>query len=173
MRVSLIWAMSRNRVIGKANRLPWRLPDELQYFRTTVRSHPVIMGRKTFEAVGKPFPRCLNIVLSRTQGSFAGCRHASTLREALKIASKGIGCISLDEVFVIGGARVYEEALETSDRLYRTIVEAEIEGDTFFPIYNESVWKCISSKTHGADVDHPYSFTMEVFDRIYDDSVTQ
>ncbi len=165
--------MSRNRVIGKANRLPWRLPAELQYFRDTVRGHPVIMGRKTFEAVGKPFPRCLNIVLSRSQVSFAGCRHASTMRSALKSATEGNSQIGLDEVFVIGGAKVYEEALEFSDRLYRTIVEAEIEGDTFFPIYDESSWKCISSKTHSADVDHPYAFTMEVFDRIPESSVAQ
>ncbi len=158
--------MSRNRVIGKSNRLPWRLPAELQHFRETVRGHPVIMGRKTFESVGKPLARCLNIVLSRSNTDFHGCSSASSLTEALSLASQGNCDYNLEEAFIIGGARVYEEALETSDRLYRTIVDAEIEGDTFFPIYDETVWKCVKSTTHPSDADHPYAFTMEVFERI-------
>lgn len=159
MQVSLIWAMSRNRVIGKSNRLPWRLPDELQYFRDTVRGNPIIMGRKTFEGVGKPLRDCTNIVLSKSQTDFPGCTHAFCLNDALKIAR------SFDEVFVIGGSAVYEEALPLADRLYRTIVEAEIEGDTLFPEYDESEWICESSNHHGIDSRHPYSFTMGVFSR--------
>ena len=151
--------MSLNRVIGKDNRLPWRLPDELQYFRDTVRGNPIIMGRKTFEGVGKPLKDCTNIVLSKSRTEFPGCSHATNLDDALRIVG------SVEEVFVIGGTAVYEEALARADKLYRTIIEAEIEGDTFFPEYDESDWICESSKHHDSDSRHPYSFTMEVFSR--------
>ena len=157
--------MSRNRVIGKCNRLPWRLPDELQYFRNTVRGSPIIMGRKTFEGVGKPLKDCLNIVLSKSQAEFQGCLSASSLSHALDIVQSGNHSERTEEVFVIGGSAVYEEALPLADRLYRTIVQAEIEGDTFFPKYDESKWTPESSVHHRTDSRHPYSFTMEVFSR--------
>lgn len=156
--------MSRNRAIGKNNRLPWRLPDELQYFRDTVRGNPIIMGRKTFEGVGKPLRDCTNIVLSKSATKFHGCIHATSFDDALSLARSDDKTGS-ERVFVIGGSAVYEEALSFADRLYRTIVEAEIEGDTFFPLYDESKWTCESSVHHGSDAKHPYSFTMEVFSR--------
>ncbi|MCY3884530.1 MAG: dihydrofolate reductase, partial [Gammaproteobacteria bacterium] len=135
MKVSLIWAMSENRVIGKCNRLPWRLPDELQYFKDTVRGSPIIMGRKTFEGVGKPIKDCLNIVLSKSRSEFSGCIQATNLKDAIEAARTAEEAQLSNEVFVIGGTSVYEEALPLATRLYRTTIEAEIEGDTFFPIY--------------------------------------
>ena len=117
------------------------------------------MGRKTFEGVGKPLKDCMNIVLSKSRAEFSGCSHATNLDDALKIVR------SVEEVFVIGGSAVYEEALPRADKLYRTIVEAEIEGDTFFPEYDESDWICESSNHHDSDSRHLYSFTMEVFSR--------
>ncbi len=158
--------MSRNRVIGKNNRLPWRLPDELQYFRDTIRGSPIIMGRKTFEGVGKPIRDCTNIVMSKSATEFHGCIHATSLDDALRLAQSDNKKRN-ERVFVIGGSGVYEEALSRADRLYRTIVEAEIEGDTFFPLYDESKWACESSVHHRSDARHPYSFTMEVFSRAH------
>ena len=167
MQLSLIWAMSRNRVIGKCNRLPWRLPDELQYFRDTVRGNPIIMGRKTYGGIGKPLKDCTNIVLSKSTSEFPGCAHASNLDEALRLAQSCLEEEHREEVFVIGGSAVYEEALPRADRLYRTIVEAEIEGDTFFPEYDESKWTSESSVHHRIDSRHPYSYTIEVFSRAH------
>lgn len=170
MKISLIWAMSRNRVIGKCNRLPWRLPDELLYFRNTVRGNPIIMGRRTFEGIGKPLSGCLNIVLSTSNVEFPGCVHAKNLDAALEFAQTTRDTELIGEIFVIGGSAVYEAALPQAHRLYRTIVEAKIEGDTFFPSYDESDWSCIGSERHASDARHQYSFRMEVFEREPNDS---
>lgn len=158
--------MSQNRVIGRSNRLPWRLPDELQYFKDSVRGSPIIMGRKTFEGVGKPIKGCLNIVLSTSRAEFDGCIPAKCLDDALKLSMSRGKTMRRDEVFVIGGSSVYQDALPLAHRLYRTIVEAEIEGDTFFPEYDESQWTCMSSVHHVIDSRHPYSFRMEVYERV-------
>lgn len=157
--------MTRNRVIGKCNRLPWRLPDELKYFRDTIRGNPIIMGRKTFEGVGKPLRDCTNIVLSKSEKEFHGCIHATSFEDALRLARSAKNKKLNEEIFVIGGSAVYQEALPRAQRLYRTIVEAELEGDTFFPVYDESKWSCESSVHHDVDARHPYSFKMEVFSR--------
>lgn len=157
--------MSQNRVIGKSNRLPWRLPDELQYFRDTVRGRPIIMGRKTFEGVGKPIKGCLNIVLSRSRATFSGCIHASSLEDALQCAVSTKEAKRNNEVFVIGGSGVYTETLPLAHRLYRTVVETDIEGDTYFPAYDESQWTLSSCAYHDVDSRHPFSFRMEIFDR--------
>ncbi len=165
MIVSLIWAMSLNGVIGRNNRLPWRLPDEYGYFRKKVRGRPVIMGRKTLDAMARPLKHSLNIVLTRSEKEVPGCVCVPTFSDALRIAEDEGKFVPNDEVFVIGGAQIYELAMCQSVRLYRTVVDAEIEGDTFFPEYDTSQWKRVWSKSHEADERHSYAFTMEVFER--------
>ena len=128
MIVTIIAAMSRNRVIGAAGRIPWHLPEDLRRFRELTTGHPVIMGRKTFEAIGRPLPGRENIVLSRRRGyAPAGCRPAATLAEALRLAEPA------DEVFIGGGSDVYRQALPLARRIYLTIVDLEVPGDALFP----------------------------------------
>ena len=140
MRLSLIWAMTRNRVIGRDNTLPWRLPDEMRHFMRTTLGKPVIMGRKQFDAMGKPLPKRTNIVLSRDP-TFApnGAVVARTLDEAIQRARDVTN--ESDEAVVIGGAQIYALALPRADRLYFTLIDAEIDGDTFFPEFaaNDSI----------------------------------
>ncbi|MBM4148041.1 MAG: dihydrofolate reductase [Lentisphaerae bacterium] len=127
--ISIICAMGRNRGIGVGNRLPWRLPEDLKRFKRLTMGHTLVMGRKTFESIGRPLPGRRNIVISRNPGfRAAGCDMAASLQEALSAAGPG-------EVFVIGGAEVYRSALPLAQRLYLTLVEDEPAADTFFPEY--------------------------------------
>ncbi len=136
MRISLIAAMSRNRVIGMDNQLPWHLPEDLRRFRALTSGHPVIMGRKTFASIGKPLPHRQNIVISRQKGlEIAGAAVLSSLDEAFSC------CASNEEVFVIGGAEIYCLALPKADRIYLTLVDREIEGDAFFPEWPKETFR--------------------------------
>ena len=165
IRISLIWAMTRNRVIGVGGRLPWNLPDEMAHFKDTTMGKPVIMGRNTYQSVGHPLPERLNIVLSSKLKSIAGGLVASDLDGALEVARKHALNNDLQEIFVIGGARVYEAVLPRADRLYATTIDVDLEGDTFFPDYEDDNWQLVESRYHGVDTRHPYSFTIQVFDR--------
>lgn len=131
MRISLIAALARNHVIGRENRLPWRLPEDLQRFKRLTMGHPVLMGRKTADSIGKPLPGRLNLVVSRSGLSF---------EQALEKARES----GTDEVFVIGGAEIYELALPMADRLYLTWVDSEVQGDAFFPTWNSSEFREIA-----------------------------
>ena len=128
MIISLIAAMDLDRAIGRENRLPWHLPRDLERFRLVTLGHPVIMGRKTFESIGRPLPGRTNIIITR-QESFAaeGCVVVHDLQAAFA------ACGTADEAFVLGGAEVFREALPRADRIYMTIVHTRIEGDAFFP----------------------------------------
>ena len=165
IRISLIWAMTRNRVIGVGGRLPWNLPDEMAHFKDTTMGKPVIMGRNTYQSVGHPLPERLNIVLSSKLKSIAGGLVASDLDSALEVARKHALNNDLQEIFVIGGAQVYEAMLPRADRLYATTIDVDLEGDTFFPDYEDDNWQLVESRYHGVDTRHPYSFTIQVFDR--------
>ena len=125
MRISLIAALARNRVIGRENRLPWRLPEDLQRFKRLTMGHPVLMGRKTAESIGKPLPGRLNLVVSRSGLGF---------EQALSKARE----TGTDELFVIGGGEIYRLALPLADRLYLTLVDSEADGDAFFPEWDPS-----------------------------------
>lgn len=160
-RLALIWAMSRNRVIGRNGRLPWHLPDEMAHFRRTTRGKPVIMGRKTFESAGRPLPGRLNIVLSRGGFAAAGVRVAPDLQAALAIAAED----PADECFVTGGAEPYALALPLADRLYATTVEAELNGDTLFPCFPLEPWRLVGEESHPTDKRHPYAYTVRTYDR--------
>jgi dihydrofolate reductase len=167
MRVALIWAMSRNRVIGAAGGLPWRLPDEMRHFQQTTLDKPVIMGRRTFATMAEPLPRRTNIVLTRSPGfSHPGVQVARDLAEALTMASEICSRDGGEETVVIGGAEVYALALPKADRLYRTVIDAELEGDTYFPEYPESDWRELERYPHAADGRHAYSYTVQVLERV-------
>ncbi|NJN50680.1 MAG: dihydrofolate reductase [Gammaproteobacteria bacterium] len=162
MRVSLIWAMTKNRVIGRDNDLPWHLPDEMRHFVRTTQGKPVVMGRKQFESMGKPLPKRMNIVLSRNSG-FAptGTTVVGDLDAALRVAESS----GAEEVMVIGGAEIYRLALPYADRLYFTLIDTELAGDTFFPQFDESRFREVSAQTHPADDRHAFAYTVRVLDR--------
>jgi dihydrofolate reductase len=158
--VSLIAAMAENRVIGVNNTLPWRLPADLKHFRKLTTGHPVIMGRRNHESIGKPLPDRANIVVTRNPDYRApGCLVKHSLEEALSSAGNA------EEVFVIGGAEIYRQAFDHADRLYLTMVHARVNGDTYFPDFNEHQWREISRERHEADAKHPYAYTFLVYDR--------
>lgn len=136
MRIALIAAMSENGVIGRENRLPWHIPEELQYFKKMTVGKPVIMGRKTFESMGsKPLPKRLNIILTHDKAFSAdNCEVVHSVEQALQLVSNH------EEVMVIGGAKIYQAFLPLASRLYLSVIHQKIEGDTFFPDWDESQW---------------------------------
>ncbi len=160
MKISIIAAMSENRVIGRDGALPWHLPDDLARFKTITTGHTVIMGRKTFESVGKPLPNRRSIVISRnTDYQCEGVVVAHSFDEALEC---GVG---QEEVFVLGGQAVYELALPRSDRIYLTMVHASIDGDTHFPPFDPSEWRLVEDERHEADDRHAYAFSFRRYER--------
>lgn len=164
-RIALIWAMARNRVIGRDNTLPWRLPADMQHFRRLTLQHPVLMGRKTFESLGRPLPERFNIVISRDPGySASGCRVARTLDEAIQIAMSELPPHD-PQLFVIGGENLYAQMLPRADRLYVTLVDADIEGDARFPDFDWSEWREIERRDHPADEKNPYACTFVTLER--------
>lgn len=160
MRLSLIVAMAENRTIGKDNALPWRLPADLRRFRRLTTGHPVIMGRRSYESIGRPLPERTNIVVTRHPGYQAdGCLIAHTLEQALSIAQ------GAREVFVIGGAEMYAQTLERADRIYLTLVHAEVPGDTFFPAFDISTWRETDREAHGTDDKHAHRYSFVTLER--------
>ena len=154
--------MTRNRVIGRDGALPWRLPDEMAHFRSTTLGHPIVMGRKTFDSMNRnPLPKRQNIVMSRSELNVDGVQHAYDLEKALAYASES----DSEECFVIGGSAIYELALTVADRLYETIIDAEISGDVYFPAYDESEWTEVERTHHPSDERHQHSFDIIVRER--------
>lgn len=141
-RVTIIVAMAKNRVIGKDNKLPWHISEDLKRFKALTMGHPIIMGRKTFDSIGKPLPGRRNIVISRNPSlTLAGAEVATSLEDALA------RCTAEAEVFVIGGQQIYAQALERADRIEMTRVDRDVEGDAFFPPLDHSSWSESSSET--------------------------
>lgn len=165
MKISLIAALSQNRVIGKNNDLPWRLPDDMKYFMETTSGHHVIMGRKNYDSLPekfKPLPNRINIVVTRQRDfKAAGCEIVHSIEEGVEIGRKA----EERELFIIGGAEIYKASLAVADRLYLTEIEAIIEGDTYFPEINPSEWSEVSRKRHEADQKHKHAFDFVVYDR--------
>ncbi len=160
MRISLIAALARNRVIGIGNRLPWHLPADLARFKALTMGKPILMGRRTHESIGRPLPGRLNIVLTRDPACHAaGCELAHTLDEALRLAGDS------PEVMVIGGAQLYAECLPHAQRLYLTLVELEPEGDAFFPAFDASEWAEHERTTCAPDDKNPYHYAFVTYDR--------
>ena len=160
-RLSIIVAMDLNGLIGKDNQLPWYLPADLKHFKQITMGKPVIMGRKTFESIGKPLPGRVNIVLTRrTMAQNSGCIVVNSLDAAIKAAGP------VSEVMIIGGAALYGEALPRADRIYLTQVQAELEGDTWFPSLDESDWVVVQQAEQNADENNPYGYVFKTLDRI-------
>ncbi len=152
MKLSVIAAVARNGVIGKGGRLPWHLPADLKRFKTLTLGHPVIMGRRTFESIGKPLPGRTNIVVTHERDlKICGCLVAPSFEKALEL------CNQAEEAFVLGGASLYEQALPRADRLYLTRIHADFEGDARMPPLDLSRWKEISREDFLSEP-LPYSF---------------
>lgn len=161
MLLSLIVAASENDAIGKDNAIPWHLPDDLKFFRKKTEGHPIIMGRKCYESIGRPLPNRRNIIVTRDQTYEApGCEISSSLDEAIMFAGKD----HPDEIFVIGGGEIYRLAMPQADRIYMTRVHAEISGDIFFPKIDPTKWKETESLEHPADDAHAYPFTFQTLE---------
>jgi dihydrofolate reductase len=158
--ISLIVAVSRNNVIGKDNSLPWTLPADLKHFRETTTGHAVIMGRKTFESIGRPLPKRRNIVITR-QADYApgGVEVMSSLEAALAATAKD------EEAFVIGGGEIFRQALPQANRVYLTRIETDIEGDAFFPELDPGEWQEVSSRPGTVDEKNALPHTFLVFER--------
>ena len=166
MEISLIWAMAENRVIGRDNSLPWRLPDDMRHFMRVTMGKPVLMGRKTFESMKSPLPGRTNIVLTRdTSWQRDGARVVHDLDEGLELAESQALIDGQTELMVIGGADVYALALPRAQRLYITHVHAEPLGDVFFPEFDLTAWRAVSAERHEADEKHSSAFTISVYER--------
>ena len=158
--------MAENRVIGRGNGLPWRLPDDMRHFMDTTMGHPVIMGRRTFESMRKPLPGRANIVLTGRPGyAPQGALVAGSFDAGLAIARGQCALAKRNTAYVIGGARVYEAGLAVATRLHVTWIEAEIEGDTWFPEVDWHRWKEVASRRHDADTEHHHAFRIAEYIR--------
>lgn len=160
MQVSIIAAMDEHRAIGIKNQLPWHLPADLKHFKNLTIHKPIVMGRKTFESIGKALPDRTNIVVSRNANFQAsGCYVRHSLKEALNHLEQ------VAEVMIIGGANVFKEALPISNRMYLTFIHHQFEADSFFPKWNEHEWQEIYRENHAADEKNIYSFSFVTLER--------
>ena len=168
----MIAAMDKNNVIGLDNKMPWHLPADLSFFKQTTMGSTIIMGRKTYESIGRPLPGRLNIILSRDKTlNIDGCTVAHSLDEALTLAQLALNDDDDDqndnnEVFITGGAHLYNKYIGDVERLYLTLIDAEFEGDTFFPDYKKYQWQEINRIQHDPDDKNPYPYTFLTLERL-------
>ncbi|MDR6465615.1 dihydrofolate reductase [Chryseobacterium sediminis] len=159
---TIVVAMGEKNEIGFDNQLLWHLPKDLKHFKDITSGHPIIMGRKTYESIGKPLPNRTNIVVSRKKDWFEeGILIVGSIKEALKFAKK-----IDEEVFVIGGGNIYEQTMEVVDRLEVTLVKADLEADTFFPKIDPKIWKKTNEICHEKDEKNEYDFCFQTFEKI-------
>ncbi|WP_102263314.1 dihydrofolate reductase [Mesobacillus jeotgali] len=160
--ISLIWAMDENRVIGYHNQLPWRLPEDLKFFKRVTMGHPIAMGRKTYESIGKPLPGRENIVITRDEDyGPEGCTVIHSIEEMLAYAAEN----KSEEIFVIGGAEIFKEVLHHADKLYLTMIHHQFEGDTFFPVFDIDKWELESREIGLKDEKNPYDYEFLIYKR--------
>ena len=158
--VSIIVAIAQNGTIGDKNALLWHIKEDMRFFRTTTSGHAVVMGRKTFESLGsRPLPKRTNLVITRQDIAFEGALTSHSLEEAIRMADGD------EEVFIIGGAQIYREALRVADRMYITRVMHDYEGDTSFPEIDFSEWKLVSEEYHDRGEEYEYPFAFLTYDR--------
>ena len=159
--VSIIVAMAKNRVIGKDNDMPWHLPADLQHFRKMTTGKPIIMGRKTYESIGRPLPKRHNIIVSRNpEYKQEGCDVVDSLEAAVKCAG------DVEEVFIIGGGFLYEQTIERADKFYLTFIDLEVDdADTLFPAYEHLSLKKVAGEKHDKDEKNPYDHEFTEFIR--------
>ncbi|MCI4648279.1 dihydrofolate reductase [Phaeodactylibacter sp.] len=163
MTLSAIVAIDKNSVIGKDDDIPWHLPADLKYFKRRTLNHHIIMGRKTFESIGRPLPKRTNIIVTRNPFFVASnCLVAGSLQEAIDLARNN----GEDEAFIIGGGTIYEQAMPIIDRLYLTEVDTTVEGgEVFFPEVNAAIWSEVYSEAHQPDEKNPHAYTFKVLER--------
>ncbi|WP_343535292.1 dihydrofolate reductase [Pedobacter sp.] len=158
--ISIVVAISENNAIGKDNQLLWHLPADLKHFKNITTGHTIIMGRKTYDSIGKPLPNRRNIIITRQNGlSIEGVEVVNSLDEALAL------CKTEAEVFVIGGAEIYKQAIAVSHRIYLTRVHQEFEADAFFPELDNEIWKEIEKVDHLPDEKNKFAYTFSTLER--------
>lgn len=168
MRISIIAAIGSNKEIGKDNRLLWRLPADMKFFKETTSGHPVITGRRNYESIPeafRPLPNRANIVVTHQKDySAPGAVVVHSLEDAIEHAAQ----LHMEEIFIIGGGKIYAEAIEKNlaNRMYITHVDADFEADTFFPGWNAANWSVKTISQHPADDRHAYGFVIRVYDRV-------
>lgn len=161
--ISIIAAMGQAHVIGFQGKLPWHLPADLRYFKAYTTGKTIVMGRKTFDSIGRPLPNRRNVVVTRqSDWAHVGCEVLHSL-DALQAQH------DTSEQVIIGGATLYQQALPWADRLLLTRIDAAFEGDTYFPEWDASVWQLSSSEAHQPDDKNPYAYRFEVYDRLSSD----
>ncbi|MEX0449273.1 dihydrofolate reductase [Spiribacter sp. 221] len=161
MQITLVVAMSENRVIGRNNDLPWRLPDDMRHFVALTRGKPIVMGRRNFESIGRPLPNRQNIVMTRDANwATDGVEVVHTLEEAVAAAAGAA------ELMVIGGAGIYAAFLPIADRIELTRVRAELDGDTWFPAFEGPDWALQQTTHHPADAEHAWPMDFETWTRV-------
>lgn len=159
--ISLLVAMDQKRTIGKNNDLPWHLPADLAYFKRVTMGHPIVMGRKTHESIGRALPGRPNIIITKDKNySAQGCRVIHSIEEI-----KGIEEKMEDEIFVIGGAQIFKETVQFADLLYITLIEKTFEGDTFFPEINKAEWELVLKEKGIKDERNPYDYFFLIYKR--------
>lgn len=158
---TIVVAMGEKNQIGFNNQLLWHLPKDLKHFKELTSGHPVIMGRKTYESIGKPLPNRTNIVVSRKQDWFEeGILIVGSIKEAIKFAKK-----IDDNIFIIGGGNIYEQTMDIVDKLEVTLVKADLEADTFFPEIDEKVWRKVDETCYEKDEKNQYDFCFQTYER--------
>jgi len=159
MIISLIWAQDENGIIGKEGKLPWRLPADMAWFREHTMGKPVLMGRKTYESIGKPLPGRTNIVLTGQDINIEDCLVVHSPEEAIEVAGDA------EEMMVIGGAEIYALFLPRAERLYITEIQHDFEGDTTFPAFNREDWREIHHEEHTPDHKNAYNYRFVILTR--------
>ncbi|ENC6435368.1 type 3 dihydrofolate reductase [Aeromonas veronii] len=162
MKISMIAAMAHDRVIGKDNQMPWHLPADLAHFKRVTLGKPVLMGRKTFESIGRPLPGRRNLVISRNPDYQAeGIEVVGSVEAALALLAGS----SVEELMVIGGGHLYAEMLPSADCLYLTRIDLAVEGDTRFPAFDDGQWQRVDCESHPADEKNPHPYSFEIWQR--------
>lgn len=160
--ISLLVAMDQNRVIGKDNQLPWHLPADLQYFKKVTMGKPIVMGRKTFDSIGRVLPGRENVIVTRNRAyTNSDCTILHSIDEVKQFADA-----SNQEVFIIGGAEIFKAILSEADRLYITKIHAQFEGDTYFPLVDEKEWRQVSAIAGTVDEKNKYAHDFIIFERV-------
>lgn len=161
MKITLVAAMARSRIIGRDGGMPWHLPADLAHFKRVTVNHPVVMGRKTFQSIGFALPRRRNIVITRQPNArFEGAEAAASLDEALRHLG------SEESVMIIGGGQLYREALPMADAMELTFIDADVDGDTRFPEWSESEWREVSNQHRPADEGNPHDLRFVRLERV-------
>ncbi|WP_053363884.1 dihydrofolate reductase [Bacillus sp. FJAT-27251] len=159
--ISLIWAMDENRAIGRDNQLPWHLPEDLKFFKRVTMGHPIAMGRKTHESIGRPLPGRENIIITRDRDyKSEGCTILHSVDELLHYHD-----LHKEELFVIGGAEIFKEVLPHADRLYVTMIHERFDGDTFFPVFHMDAWELETREKGIRDEKNPYDYEFLIYRR--------